>query len=104
VEVCVRSSACEHTNYRAVAGFKGDLGSAWSYDGYGQYYYVTFFNSNNKYLSFNNINNALLVTGTRTNPTCVSGGACVPYNIFEAGGVTQDAVNYLSLAGTGPGN
>jgi outer membrane receptor protein involved in Fe transport len=99
-----RSSDYEHTNYRAVAGFKGDLGNAWSYDAYGQYYYVTFFNSNNKYLSFNNINNALLVTGTRANPQCVSGGACVPYNIFESGGVTPEAVSYLSLAGTGSGN
>ncbi len=98
-----RSSDYEHNNYRAVAGFKGDFGNAWSYDTYGQYYYVTFFNSNNKYLSFNNINNALLVTGTRTSPTCVSGAPCVPYNIFQDGGVTPDAVNYLSLAGTGHG-
>jgi iron complex outermembrane receptor protein len=98
-----RSSDYEHNNYRAVAGFKGDLATAWSYDAYGQYYYTTFFNSNDKYLSFNNINKALLVTGTAANPTCVSGPPCVPYNIFADGGVAQDAVNYLALSGTGHG-
>ena len=98
-----RSSDYEHTNYRAVAGFKGDFANAWSYDAYGQYYYVTFFNSNNKYLSFNNIDNALIVTGTRANPSCVNGNGCVPYNIFQDGGVTPEAVNYLSLSGTGAG-
>ena len=98
-----RSSDYEHDNYRAVFGFKGDVANAWSYDAYGQYYYVNFFNSNNKYLSFNNINNALIVSGTRASPTCVSGGACVPYNIFQDGGVTPEAINYLSLSGTGRG-
>ncbi len=35
------------------------------------------------------------MTGTAANPVCLSGGACVPYNIFQDGGVTQDAVNYI---------
>src|SRR5262249_33362161 len=42
-----RTSDYEHTNYRGVAGVRGDIGPAWRYDAYGQYYYVQFYNSNN---------------------------------------------------------
>ncbi|HWY96366.1 MAG TPA: TonB-dependent receptor [Steroidobacteraceae bacterium] len=93
----------EHENYRAVFGSKGDFLDAWSYDAYGQFYYTTFFNSNDKYLSFAGIDNALQVTGTAANPVCVSGPPCVPYNIFADGGVTQKALNYLYLTGTSQG-
>ena len=98
-----RTSDYNHTAYRAVGGVRGALFPGWSYDAYGQYYTVDFFNRNSKYLDFGRIDKSLLVTGTKANPVCVSGGSCVPYNIFEDGGVTQDAVNYLSLDGTARG-
>ena len=56
-----RQSDYEHTNYRGLAGVTGDFGHAWSYDGYAQYYYVQFYNSNNRYLNFDRITNALQV-------------------------------------------
>jgi iron complex outermembrane recepter protein len=100
-----RISDYEHTAYRAVGGLRGDLGSAWNYDAYAQYYNVDFFNLNDKYMSFERIDRALLVTTDASGqPVCVSGGACVPYNIFQDGGVTQEAVNYLTLAGTAKGS
>jgi iron complex outermembrane recepter protein len=98
-----RTSDYEHTNYRPVFGAKGTFAESWNYDVYGQYYYTTFFNSNDKYLSFQSITNALQVTGTAAAPTCVSGPPCVPYNIFSDGGVTQQQLNYLYLTGTGQG-
>ena len=98
-----RISDYEHTNYRPVFGIKGDFANAWSYDVYGQYYYTTFFNSNQKYQNFQAIDNALQVTGTKAAPTCVSGPPCVPYNIWSDGGVTQQQLNYLYLTGTGQG-
>ena len=99
-----RSSDYEHENYRAVFGSKGDFADdAWSYDAYGQYYYTTFFNSNQKYLNFAAIDSALQVTGTAANPKCISGGACVPWNIWSDGGVNQNQLNYLYLLGTGQG-
>ena len=70
-----RSTDFEHTNYRAVFGTKGDFADAWSYDVYGQYFYTTFFDSNQKYLNFQAITNALQVTGTAANPTCISGSS-----------------------------
>jgi outer membrane receptor protein involved in Fe transport len=98
-----RFSDYEHSNYRGVIGMKGDFAQAWSYDAYGQYYYTTFYNTNDRYLNFSAIDNALLVTGTAANPRCISGPPCVPYNIFSDGGVTQDQLNYLYLDGTGYG-
>ena len=104
VEGGVRFSDYEHTNYRAVLGAGGDLGKAWNYDAYAQYYYTTFYTANEKYLNFAAVDNALLVTkDANGNPVCISGGSCVPYNIFKDGGVTADQLNYLYLAGTGYG-
>jgi len=100
-----RSSDYEHSNYRAVLGGKGDINDAWSYDAYAQYYYTNFFTSNNSYLNFSAIDQALLVKRDASgNPVCLSGGRCVPWNIFSDGGVTQDQLNFLYLAGTGYGN
>ena len=41
--------------------------------------------------------------GRADNPVCISGGACVPYNIFTEGGVTEDQLNYLYTPGTAYG-
>jgi len=96
----------QHTNYRAVFGAKGNFADAWSYDVYGQYFYTKFTDSNQKYLSYEGIGNALLVTGSAANPTCINTNArgCVPYNIFSDGGVTQAALNYLYQLGTAQGS
>jgi iron complex outermembrane receptor protein len=94
----------EHTNYRAVFGTTGEFADAWSYDLYGQFFYTSFSDSNQKYLSYTGIGNALLVTGTAANPACISGIGCVPYNIFKDGGVTQAALNYLYQLGTAQGS
>jgi outer membrane receptor protein involved in Fe transport len=99
-----RASDYEHSNYRAVLGGKGDINKAWSYDAYAQYYYTTFFTSNEKYLSFTAIDQALLVKrDANGNPVCLSGGRCVPWNIFSDGGVTQEQLDFLYLNGTGYG-
>jgi outer membrane receptor protein involved in Fe transport len=99
-----RSADFEHTNYRAVFGATGDFAGAWSYDVYGQYYYTKFTDSNEKYLSYAGITNALQATGTAASPKCISGAiGCVPYNIFADGGVTQAQLNYLYQLGTAQG-
>ena len=95
----------EHTNYRAVFGAKGDFAEAWSYDAYGQYFYTSFSDSNQKYLNFQNITNALLATGSAANPTCIGAPrGCIPYNIFSDGGVTQQQLDYLYELGTAQGS
>jgi len=104
IEGGARYTDFEHTNYRTVFGAKGDFADAWSYDAYGQYFYTAFFDSNQKYLNFQSITNALLVTGTAANPVCIGAPrGCVPYNIFSDGGVTQQQLNYLYELGTAQG-
>ncbi len=104
-----RTSIYEHQNFRLVVGSKGDVIDAWTYDLYSSYYYVTTFQANDNYLSYANAGNALQVT-TGTGPTgapvpvCISGGQCVPWNIFKTGGVTPAALNYLDTPGTAEGN
>ena len=99
-----RSSDYEHSNYRAVLGGQGDINAAWSYDAYAQYYYTTFFTTNDQYMNFTAIDQALLVRrDANGNPVCISGGRCVPWNIFSDGGVTQEQLDFLYLAGTGYG-
>jgi iron complex outermembrane recepter protein len=100
-----RTSFYEHNNIRAVLGSRGDVTDAWTYDLYGSYYYVTTFQSNTDYLDYSKINNALQVTtNAQGQPVCISGGQCVPWNIFTQGGVTPAALNYLSTPGTAYGN
>jgi iron complex outermembrane recepter protein len=100
-----RSTDYEHTNYRAVVGAKGDFADAWSYDAYGQYFYTKFTDSNQGYLNFQAISNALLVTGTAAKPTCIGGSTqgCVPYNIWSEGAVTQAQLADLYELGTAQG-
>jgi iron complex outermembrane receptor protein len=105
IEGGARYTDFEHTNYRTVVGATGDFANAWSYDAYGQYFYTAFFDSNQKYLNFQSITNALLVTGTAANPRCISAAqGCIPYNIFSDGGVTQQQLNYLYELGTATGS
>jgi outer membrane receptor protein involved in Fe transport len=104
VEGGPRETEFEHTNYRAVFGSKGDFADAWNYDAYGQYFYTSFYDANEKYLNFQTITNALQVTGTAAHPVCISGAiGCVPYNIFSDGAVTQQQLAYLYELGTANG-
>jgi iron complex outermembrane receptor protein len=105
IEGVPRLAEFEHENYRAVLGSKGDLteNGGLTYDLYGQFYYTTFTNNNAYYFNFQSIDNALDVYNNNGVPTCQSGGACVPYNIFKDGGVTQQALDYLYINGLGIG-
>ncbi len=101
-----RNSFWDHTSYRAVSGVTGEFADAWNYDAYASYYYVTLYNANEKYLNFNSIDSALQVktpTGGGA-PVCISGAPCVPWNIFQQGGVTQAALAYLTATGTSYGS
>jgi len=99
-----RASTYEHKNYRAVGGVNGQVGDAWTYDAYALYYHTSLFQSNLNYLNYAAINNALQVTTNGSGqPVCISGGGCVPYNIFNAGGVTAQQLSYLYTPGTDQG-
>jgi outer membrane receptor protein involved in Fe transport len=93
-----------HQNYRAVAGIGGKLSDAWSYDASALYYHTSSFRKNENFLNYAAVNKALQVTTDRSgHPVCISGGSCVPYNIFKTGGVTAQQLAYLSESGTDDG-
>ena len=98
-----RNQYYEHTNYRAVGGARGLIADGWRYDLYGSYYTTTLSQAAQNYLSISKIQNALQVVQGPNGPVCISGGACVPYNIFRDGGVTPEALAYLDLTGTSRG-
>ena len=91
-----RQSDYEHTNYRAVLGARGVIAGPWRYDVYGQYYYTSFTQGNFQYLSLSRLQNALQVRSSPGGPVCISGGTCVPLNIFADGGVNQAQLNYVN--------
>ena len=101
-----RAASYEHNNIRVVLGTKGDVVDSWTYDLYASYYYVTTFQANADYLDYAKANSALQVTiDPKTGAAaCISGGVCVPWNIFQTGGVTPAALQYLQTPGTAYGN
>jgi outer membrane receptor protein involved in Fe transport len=94
-----RISHLNHTDLRYTGGLKGDINSAWSYDVYGLQATVRSPQSYSNDLNKDRIQNALIVDGTAANPVCRfdAGNGCVPWNVFQTGGVTSGALAYLSL-------
>jgi len=104
-----RQGTTQHQQYRYVIGLKGDLNENWNYDFYMQYGRVSFNQVQTGFFRTSGINNALNVVNVNGVPTCQSvvngtDAACVPYNIFQIGGVTPAALNYLETPATQNGN
>jgi outer membrane receptor protein involved in Fe transport len=91
---------------RQVIGIKGGWGDVWTYDAYGSYGITDFSDREANFLGTQQIANALnVVTGPNGQPTCqsvINGSdpTCVPWNVYKAGGVTQAALNYLTIPAT----
>jgi iron complex outermembrane recepter protein len=99
-----RVSNFEHTTYRAVGGVRGEFSDAWSYDAYALYYHTSLSHVNENHLNYAAVDNALQAMTDQTGrPTCISGGSCVPYDIFRTGGVTAQQLAYVTASGTDSG-
>jgi iron complex outermembrane receptor protein len=98
-----RNTSYEHTNYRFVFGSKGDITGPWKYDMNASFYRTGFNEAKENYLAISRVQNALLVTQGPNGPVCISGGGCVPYNIFQDGAVSDAALAYLDITGTSRG-
>lgn len=97
-----RQFGYEHTNYRAVAGVKGDLNEAWSYDAYGSLYYTDLYSSNEGYISIQR--SELALNGCQQSPDANDLAAgCVPWNIWRDDGVTNAATDYIYAYGIANG-
>lgn len=103
-----RRDDLQHTNYRVVAGMRGDLSDAWSYDMYYLFGQTNFAETYTNDFSITRLGRAIdVVDDPRTaavDPVCrsfVDGTdlTCVPYDIFATGQVSPDALSYLQIPG-----
>jgi iron complex outermembrane receptor protein len=101
-----RQSDFHNSSFRALVGSRGAIADGWDYDVGVQFSRTTADQLTLNFFSKPNIEKALdVVTDPNSgNPVCrsVLDGTdpnCVPYNIFQIGGVTQEALNYLQVPG-----
>lgn len=96
-----RPTKFDHNEQRYVVGLRGKLAEDWSYDAYLQYGKTTLNARVDNYFITSRITNALLATRNAAGQiVCQNGGAdgCVPYNLFQLGGVTQAQLDYLQAS------
>jgi outer membrane receptor protein involved in Fe transport len=105
-----RQADLQHTDYRIVAGMRGDFAKGMSYESYYQYGRVIYAQTYLNDFSVVRLNRALdVVTGPTGTPVCRStlDGSdpnCVPYDIFALGAVNNNALSYLQTPGFARGN
>jgi iron complex outermembrane receptor protein len=100
-----RQNDLSHESYRVVLGIRGDINEVWSYDAYGQYGETQLASLQTADFSIQRLGRALdVVRDANGNPVCRSATgnnpvdpACVPYNVYQPGGVTQAQLNYLQI-------
>jgi iron complex outermembrane receptor protein len=105
-----RLTIFDHQEQRYVIGLKGDIAGDWSYDAFLQYGKTSLNTQQSANFLTSRIENALIVkknaAGQIVCQSVIDGTdpACVPYNIFQVGGVTSAALNYLQAPTFSTGN
>ncbi len=103
-----RRNDLRHTDYRYVIGMKGALDSAFSYDVYGQLSRTILAEDYQNDFSIRRSSQALNDITLNGQVVCADsqarGAGCVPYNIFQTGGVTRAALTYLQTPGLQEGS
>jgi outer membrane receptor protein involved in Fe transport len=99
-----RQDSFGNNSFRIVTGVRGAINDAWSYDVSAQYASVRANASRLNYFVIERVERALDVIDVGGVPTCRSAidgtdTACVPWNPFVPGGVTEDQLGYLHAAG-----
>ena len=104
VEGGPRQQDLRYDSFRGVFGLRGDINDTWRYDLYYQYSEVTMANTYMNDLNVNAIARSLDAvvdpdTGEITCASVLNGvdTACAPWNVFETGAVSQEAIDYLVL-------
>jgi iron complex outermembrane receptor protein len=101
-----RQSDFHNSSFRGLLGSRGAIADGWDYDVSVQFSRTTADQLTLNFFSTPKIEKALdvIINPENGQPACrsfVDGSdpACVPYNVFAVGGVTQDALNYLQVPG-----
>lgn len=114
VEGGSRRDDLRHTSFRGVLGLRGDIATGWTYDVYGLYGTSVLSENYQNDVSRSRTGKALTaMMGPDGTPVCRVNAdadrsnddpACVPWNIFQLNGVTQDALNYIQVPGLQEGS
>ncbi len=108
-----RRDDLQHTNYRIVAGMRGDLSDVWSYDMYYYFARTNFAETYTNDFSVTRLGRALdVIDDPRTpgvDPICRAAlngtdPSCVPWDIWATGNVTPAMLAYLQTPGFKRGN
>ncbi|RYV02248.1 TonB-dependent receptor [Shewanella sp. OPT22] len=102
VEGGPRQDDLRHTQYRGVFGVKGEINDNWSYDVFANFGTTAYIQTYRNELSNAHIARSLNVVTDPDSGEAVCKSAldgtdpnCVPWNLFETDGVTQEALDYL---------
>jgi len=103
-----RQQQFANEGFRGVMGLRGAINEAWDYDVSSQYSVGRGVTSTANYFVKDRIVRALDVVDVGGVPTCQSviDGSdlnCIPYNPFQPGGVTPEALAYLQVLGVQSG-
>jgi outer membrane receptor protein involved in Fe transport len=94
VEGGPRQGDIRHSTFRILGGVRGEINDTWRYDASYQFAEVDLRTRNINYVDVAKVNEALQV-----NPdgTCTSGNEnCVPWNLWQEGGVNDDQTAYFA--------
>ncbi|HKR33484.1 MAG TPA: TonB-dependent receptor [Steroidobacteraceae bacterium] len=107
-----RQQAFHNSSFRALVGTRGDIAQGWNYDVSVQFSRTDANQTTLNFFATDRLKKSLDVVDLNGVPTCRSalpaedprfdGNAdanCVPYNVFQIGGVTQAALNYVQAPG-----
>ena len=90
--------------FRITGGLRGDLNDSWTYDINGQFSRVTNVQVSLNDLVEERLQRAFFVVNDPDSgePVCTAAlngvdTSCVPYNVFQPGGITQEALDYISV-------
>jgi iron complex outermembrane receptor protein len=98
VEGGPRQGDIRHTTFRVMGGLRGNFNETWRYDASFQYSEVDMRNLHQNYVSVSAVDQALDATlDAEGNVVClVDPENCVPYNIFQTGGVTPEQTDWFA--------
>ncbi len=101
-----RQQDFHNSSFRGLIGSRGDLAEGWSYDVSTQFSRTSATTRTLNYFSLPKINRALDAVVNPDNGEIVcqsvidgSDPTCIPYNVFQQGGITSAALNYIQAPG-----
>src|SRR5512138_2628193 len=99
-----RQQDFHNSSFRGLIGSRGDIAEGWTYDASVQFSRTSANQRTLNYFSLTKVNNALdavrnPTTGAIECRALATDPTCVPYNVFQQGGITPAQLNYIQAPG-----